>query len=77
LIDEMGYSPVALNILIPELSRHMIAKIFATEPEDWPAILRAMQETGQEFKQGKIATFPMANPTSTVSEQTGKGATVQ
>ena len=77
LIDEMGYSPVALNILIPELSRHMIAKIFATEPEDWPAILRAMQETGQEFRQGKIAAFPMANPTSTVSEQTGKGATVQ
>lgn len=77
LIDEMGYSPVALNILVPELIRHTIAKVFATEPEDWPAILRAMQETGQEFRQGKIATFPMTTPTSAVSEQTGKGATAQ
>jgi hypothetical protein len=73
----MGYSPVALNILVPELIRHTIAKVFATEPEDWPAILRAMQETGQEFRQGKIATFPMTTPTSAVSEQTGKGAAAQ
>jgi len=26
LADEMGYAPVTLNLLIPELSRHMIAK---------------------------------------------------
>jgi hypothetical protein len=35
----------------------MIEKIFATELEDWPAILRAMQETGEEFRQGKIASL--------------------
>lgn len=50
----MGYSPVTLNLLIPELSRHMIAKIFATDLEDWPAILRAMEQTGDEFRQGGI-----------------------
>jgi hypothetical protein len=54
LADEMGYSPVTLNLLIPELSRHMIAKIFATDIEDWPAILRAMEQTGEEFRQGGI-----------------------
>jgi hypothetical protein len=54
LADEMGYSPVTLNLLIPELSRHMIAKIFATDLEDWPAILRAMEQTGDEFRQGGI-----------------------
>lgn len=54
LADEMGYSPASLNLLIPELSRRMIAKIFATDPDDWPAILRAMEQTGDEFRQGGI-----------------------
>ena len=52
LADEMGYAPESLNVLIPELSRRMIAKIFATDLEDWPAILRAMEQTGEEFRQG-------------------------
>jgi hypothetical protein len=33
----------------------MVEKIFATDFEDWPAMLRAMRETGEEFRQGKIA----------------------
>ncbi|WP_433967931.1 hypothetical protein [Tunturiibacter gelidiferens] len=69
LADEMGYSPVALNSLVPELSRRAISKIFATEPDDWPAILRAIQETGEEFRQGKTASFPGSNITSTMSGQ--------
>ena len=77
MADEMGYSPVALNVLVPELSRHAIAKIFATEPEDWPAILRAMQETGEEFRQGKIADLPVANTTSTVSRRVEKETIAQ
>jgi hypothetical protein len=54
LADEMGYSPASLNVLVPELSRRMIAKIFATDLDDWPAILRAMEQTGDEFRQGGI-----------------------
>lgn len=54
LADEMGYAPETLNVLIPELSRRMIAKIFATDLEDWPALLRAMEQTGEEFRQGSI-----------------------
>jgi hypothetical protein len=54
LADEKGYPPVMLNRLVPELTRHMTAKIFATSIEDWPAILRAMQATGAEFRDGKI-----------------------
>ena len=54
LADEMGYSPVLLNRLAPELTRRMVEKIFATNFEDWPAILRAMRETGEELRQGKI-----------------------
>lgn len=55
IADQMGYSPVMLNVLVPELTRHMVANIFATYVDDWPALLRAMQETGTEFKQGKFS----------------------
>jgi hypothetical protein len=57
----MGYSSVMLNRLVPELTRQMIAKIFATDLEDWRAVLRAMEETGDEFRQGKIASLPGAD----------------
>ena len=56
LADEKGYSPVVLNRLVPELTHRMVEKIFASDFEDWPAMLRAMRETGEEFRQGKIAS---------------------
>jgi hypothetical protein len=64
LADELGYSPVMLNRLVPELTRHMTAKIFATDLEDWPAMVRAMQETGEELRKGKIVTLPTATTTA-------------
>jgi hypothetical protein len=69
LADEMGYSPVMLNRLVPELTRHMTAKIFATDLEDWPAMLRAMRETGEEMRQGKIASLPAATTTAMRQDQ--------
>ncbi|MGB6690706.1 MAG: hypothetical protein WBE76_22960 [Terracidiphilus sp.] len=54
LADEMGYPPVMLNLLAPALTRRMIANIFASNIDDWPALLRALKETGEEFRQGKI-----------------------
>jgi len=56
LADEKGYSPVMLNRLVPELTRRMVEKIFATDLEDWQALLRAAREAGDEFRQGKIAS---------------------
>jgi hypothetical protein len=58
LADESGYSPVMLNRLVPELTHRMIEKIFATHFEDWPAVLRAMRETGEEFRRGQIEPLP-------------------
>ena len=72
LADEMGYSPVMLNRLVPELTRHMTAKIFATDLEDWPAMLRAMRETGEEMRQGKIASLPTATTTALRQDQPAK-----
>ncbi len=55
LVDEMGLPPAELNRIVPELTRQMVAKIFATDFEDWPALLRAMRATGKEFREGKVA----------------------
>ena len=54
LADEAGYSPVMLNHLVPELTRILVEKTFATDFEDWPALLRAMHETAAEFREGKL-----------------------
>lgn len=64
LADEMGYSPIMLNRLVPELTRRMVEQTFASHLEDWPAVLRAMRETGEEFRQGKIASVPKASPSA-------------
>lgn len=58
LADELGYEPAALNQLVPELTRRMVEKLFATSLDDWPAVLRATRETGEEFRAGKIAAVP-------------------
>ena len=55
LADEKGYAPAMLNVLIPELTRRMVANISATSIDDWPALRRAMDQTGEEFRQGKIS----------------------
>jgi hypothetical protein len=57
LADETGRSPAALNRLVPKLTQRMVERTFATDFEDWPAILRALRETGEEFRQGKIASL--------------------
>jgi len=64
LADEMGYSPMLLNQLVPQLTRRMIELTFASHLEDWPAVLRAMRETGEEFREGKIAALPRTSPAS-------------
>jgi hypothetical protein len=56
MADELGYPPVMLNLLIPDLTRQMIANIFATDLQDRPALLRALRETGAEFRRGPLAS---------------------
>jgi hypothetical protein len=33
-----------------------VEKIFATDFEDWPALLRAMHETGADFREGRLTS---------------------
>ncbi len=64
LADELGYSPVMLNVLVPQLTRRMVEQTFASHLEDWSAVLRAMRETGEEFRAGKIAALPRSAPSA-------------
>jgi hypothetical protein len=64
LADELGYQPVMLNRLVPELTHRMVEKLFATNLEDWTAVSRAMRETGEEFRQGKIVPLPKGGAVS-------------
>lgn len=55
LVDQAGYPPVMLNLLAPQLTRQMISRIFATDLEDRPAMLRALWATGQAFQRSHQA----------------------
>jgi hypothetical protein len=55
LADEMGYPPAMLNELAPMLTRRMVEKIFGSDFDDWPALIRAMRETGDEFRHRQAA----------------------
>ncbi len=54
LAYEKGYSPVMLNLLVPELTYAMVENISATYLDDWPALLRSLRKTGKEFQEGKL-----------------------
>ncbi len=63
LADETGASPENLNRMVPELTRRMVENVFATDFEDWPALVRALHETADEFRRAKVAVLPAgANP---------------
>jgi hypothetical protein len=63
LVDERGEPPVVLNQIVPILTREMVTNIFASQFEDWQAVLRAMRQTGEQFREGKLALSPV--PTNT------------
>ncbi len=50
LADEMQMPPASLHWLAPQLTRRLIEHIFANHHEDWPAVLRAMRLTADEFR---------------------------
>jgi hypothetical protein len=69
LADEKGLPAVMLNQVAPQLTLRMAQRIFATDVEDWLAVLRAMRETGEEFREGRLpapnaAARPASSPAS-------------
>jgi hypothetical protein len=54
LADELNLPPASLSWLAPELTQKMLEHIFANHHEDWPAILRALRETTEEYRKSTI-----------------------
>jgi hypothetical protein len=48
--DELLLPPSQLNVLIPEWTRQMVERIFATHLEDWPALLRSMRMVADDVR---------------------------
>jgi hypothetical protein len=58
LADEKDLDPVLLHDLVPALTRRMVERIFGTYFEDLPALMRALRETGEDFRNGRIGFLP-------------------
>jgi hypothetical protein len=50
LADEIHAAPAQLNVLVPEWTQQTVERIFATNLEDWPALLRSLRTLGQEVR---------------------------
>ena len=50
LADELYLPPSQLNFLVPELTKQVVERIFATHLEDWPAILRSLRLIGDDYR---------------------------
>jgi hypothetical protein len=60
LADELYLSPAQLNARIPQWTRTMVERIFASHLEDWPALLRSLQQVGEEERARAAGARAMA-----------------
>jgi hypothetical protein len=50
LADEVHLPPTQLNVLIPEWTRRVVERIFASHLEDWPALLKSLRFVGEDVR---------------------------
>jgi hypothetical protein len=48
--DEAGIPPAQLNVLVPDWTRKVVERIFASHLEDWPALLKSLRAVGDEVR---------------------------
>jgi hypothetical protein len=48
LADELHLPPAQLNLRIPEWTQQVVERIFASNLEDWPAVLRSLRSVGDD-----------------------------
>jgi hypothetical protein len=48
--DQTGVQPAQLNVLVPEWTRKVVERIFASHLEDWPALLKSVRSVGEELR---------------------------
>jgi hypothetical protein len=53
LADEMHVTPAQLNVSIPQWTEKAVERIFASDLEDWPALLKSLRTVGEDVRTGK------------------------
>ncbi len=48
--DSAHVQPTQLNVLIPEWTKRTLERVFATNLEDWPALLRSLRGVGDDVR---------------------------
>lgn len=56
LADEMNVAPAWLNVRIPEWTQKLVEQIFASNLEDWPALLKSLRAVGDDVRNHNRAT---------------------
>jgi hypothetical protein len=51
LADQLSLPPAELNVLVPDWTRQTVERIFATNLDDWPALLRSLRLVGDEVRE--------------------------
>ncbi|HTR39232.1 MAG TPA: hypothetical protein VMH80_25325 [Bryobacteraceae bacterium] len=51
LADQLHFSPAELNVLVPTWTQQTVEHIFATNLEDWPALLRSLRLVGEDVRE--------------------------
>ncbi len=50
LADQIHAQPAQLNVLVPSWTEQTVEHIFATNLEDWPALLRSLRQVGDDVR---------------------------
>lgn len=59
--DQMGVQPAQLNVLVPDWTRQVVERIFATSLEDWPALLKSVRSVGDDLRaHGRLQSSSIA-----------------
>jgi hypothetical protein len=48
--DSLGMTPAELNVAVPDWTRKVVERIFASHLEDWPALLKSLRAVGAEVR---------------------------
>jgi hypothetical protein len=51
LADQLYLAPGELNVRVPDWTRQTVERIFATNLEDWPALLRSLRLVGEDVRE--------------------------
>jgi hypothetical protein len=61
LADQIHVHPSQLNVLVPEWTQQTVEQIFATNLEDWPALLRSLRQVGEDVRDKARRQLQAAN----------------